>query len=171
MAGLLIFCSSDPSMWDTSTKESKTRLAVPLSTVPDDIHYLRMRASGVNAPVIISLSKDRLGKDTRDGRYGWSGDKNLQCGWLHIGIYDSNINVRHHHDRNLKPNTFGRIYVDHVRSGPDGCGGWGFGSIWGRENEKKQEWSWAGYEVGKTDIEIAVTSAKLTKKEGAFLLH
>ena len=153
---LIIFRSSDPSFWNTSTK-SPSGFAVPLSTVPDDIAYLRLKADG-KQPVIIAITKDRLGKQTDDGTWGWEGTNFFHWNAHHLGIYSKMW---------TNDPKVGNVSVVAI-PGVITYGGWGFGHVVLKDD--RQGYGWKSEPIPSSVYEIAVKSGILTKTDESCLL-
>jgi len=146
----VVFCSTDPSIWNTATKKDKTHFAVPLSEVPDDIKFLRLRVAPTRM-VIIPITKGRLTQTSDDGRFGWNGTKRFKWNARQLGVYDKAMSRQK------------RGLINTLALGGRGYGGWGFGvRIY---VDDRQGYTWAGHEIGKTVFEIAVKSGALSLPE------
>src|SRR5262249_36551888 len=142
---IVVFRSTDPTIWDTDVNRDTDHFARRLSTVPADIRYLRLRQG--DDYVIIDMSKDGLTSHTNYGRYGWEGSNGFQYQAHHLGIYDrerswGNPGDIHIHDAEL---------------------GWGFGNRCMIDD--RQGYSWDGRVLPPTVFEIAAKRGALTPAE------
>ena len=154
---LVVFRSSDPSIWNTDTQE-KERFALKLSAAPDNIRYLRMRTAAVKGEVIIPIQKDKLNSTCENGNYGWNGTNTTESKGNHLGIYCLQ-------QRSQPGHADVTIFKTSKQIDYKGCG---FGHrAW---IDDVQGYSWLGGSIPQTVFEIAVSSAPLTKKEQKFLL-
>jgi hypothetical protein len=155
-----VFCSADPAIWNSSVSAGRTRFAVPLSQVPADVSFLRLRISE-DRLVIIPMTKDLLaGSHGVPGSptYGWNGTNYVGGkGVRHLGIYSKRWNTDN-------PSS---IKVGEVRG--KWFTGWGFGDLSGKATAT-QECCWNGKRIGGTVFEIAVKRGRLEKGEQRYLL-
>jgi hypothetical protein len=155
---IVIFCSHDPSIWDTDTDRGARDFAIPVAKVPADIGYLRMAASPRQF-VIIAVTKDKLSavSVSTSGNFGWNGTKPLNWNAYALGIYNKAWFNKH--------GTVSTWY-----SGPGaGYSGWGFGPrAW---IDDRQGYVWAGQEVAPTVLQISVKSDALSPSESPALLR
>lgn len=152
---VVLFRSRQAEDWDTF-HGGIDRYAIPLSSAPRDVRYLRLRRLDTQAAVIVAISHDALGEVATTGRFGWCGGKVMNEGGLHLGI-DSTDYQRTFRDG-------GTIIVSSGRS----TGGWGFGHK--VHVNDTQYWSWAGQEIERVAFEIAVTGRDLADEERPLLL-
>ena len=157
---IVIFRSSDPSIWNTDVNNSKDDFAISLSKVPDGIQYLRMRAVGQQAQVIIPIEKAKLDSTYEHENYGWNGTNKREYNANHLGIYRLPILNR----------ASGEICIFRPGSGGDAWGkGYGFGHrAW---LDDRQGYTWNGVEISQTVFEIAVKVEPLTRREQPDLLQ
>jgi hypothetical protein len=147
-----IFCSADPRIWDHEIQKDENHFAKPLTAVPDDIRYLRVRRH--EDFVIVEMTKARLKQLSDDGRFGWNGTNDKNWEGHHFGIFD----------KKLRADARGSICV---RVFPHFTG-WGFGHVCGVD--KEQGYCWDGESIEPTVFEIAVKNGNLTNFEAKKLL-
>lgn len=148
---VVLFRSRDPADWDTF-QDQGDRVAIPLADAPRDVRWLRLTRLDTHASVVVAITADRLGADSRgDVRFGWSGAKTRNEGGLHLGIDDLEMK--------LGVRDGGRIMVNNARS----TSGWGFGHK--VHVNDAQYWAWAGKEIPACAFEVAVTARDLTDEE------
>jgi len=135
---LLLFRSSDPSIWNQSVNEGSQHCAILLSEVPGNIAYLRLRRLDTGEGVVIAIQgSGGLNQDGGDLMVGFNGSNEEFYGARHLGIYSEEspqqVEIRFAY------------------------GGWGFGHR--LNNETAQACAWAGQEINSdTVIEITVFS-------------
>ena len=156
---IVIFRSSNPSIWNSEVNEGKDNFAISLSKVPDGIKYLRMQAAGQKGEVIIPITKAQLTAKHGIVNYGWNGTNTPECNGRHLGIYC----MRHQ--------TAGAPDVNIIGDNPSNQGfkGFGFGHRAGIHDS--QCYSWNEVPLPETVFEIAVKSRPLTEKEQRALLN
>lgn len=153
---VVLFRSRYPEDWDTF-QGGIERYAIPLTSAPTEVRYLRLRRMDTHAAVMIPVTHEALGKAATTGRFGWCGGKVMNEGGLHLGIDSTD------YERTFRDG--GTIMVSSGRS----TGGWGFGHK--VHVNDAQYWSWAGAEIAPVVFEIAVTGRDLTDEERPFLLE
>jgi len=153
---IVIFRSTDPSIWNTNVNAGRDKFAVPLDTVRDDVEFLRMRAD-VKRVVIIGVTREQLGTSNDAERFGWNGTNAFGYGAHLLGIFN-------------KPD--GRQPFRGMVRIKNGNGvdfsGWGFGIR--TFIDDRQGYVWAGQEIPTTVFEISVKSSPLQRAEQAYLL-
>lgn len=147
-----IFRSADPSLWNDDVNRGPDQFGMALDLVPSDIRYLRLTNMSNKEFVIIEMTKDRLGKQSDDGRVGWDGRNAFDSDAYHLGIFYKIWGV-------------GR---DETLISWPGFRGWGFGH--GAFVNGRQFYAWEGKNIERTVFEIAVKSEPLTEVEGKKLL-
>jgi hypothetical protein len=150
----VIFRSADPSIWNDDINKGPDHVAMTLDLAPDNIRFLRLLDTKSKDFVIIEMTKDRLGKMTDDGRFGWDGRNQSHSQAYHLGIFHKNWNGG---DR-------GEVCV----CGSPNLRGWGFGHS--AFVNDKQAFSWEGKPIRDTVFEIAVKAEPLTEVETKKLL-
>lgn len=150
---IVIFRSSDPSLWDSVANDAENRFARPVSSVPDDIEYLRLQAAP-DKYIIIAVTKDQLAEGNGGDRYRWHGRNDLKFNARQLGVFDSG------HPKSEK----GSVTVALTDFYPV----WGFGTR--THLSDKQGYGWGGKEIEPTVIEVAVKQGPLTQKEQEYLL-
>jgi hypothetical protein len=157
---IVIFRSSDPSIWNSDVNRGQDDLSVGLSKVPEDTKFLRMRAAGQRTEAIISIRKDKLGSRYENGNYGWNGTNNKGWNANHLGIY------------HLPPSKLprGEVSLFHpVFARQDDCSGYGFGHR--VDIDDVQGYTWNLTPLRKAVFEISVKAKALTKAEHKSLLQ
>ena len=157
---IVIFRSSDPSIWNSDVNRGKYDLSVSLSKVPADIKFLRMKVAGQRTEAIISITRDKLGSRYENGNYGWNGTNSKSWNAYHLGIY------------HLPPSRLprGAVSLFHpVFAKPDDSSGCGFGHRVNMDDVQGYTWNLAP--LPKTAFEISVKAKALTKAERKFLLQ
>lgn len=150
---VVLFRSSDPSIWNTQVSKG-TDYAIPVEKAPKDLKYLRLTNTTSGDYVVIEMTPKKLTELSNDGRYGWEGRNEKSDGAYHLGVTDTTRIIKEE----------GEIYI----SLGEGAMGWGFGI--GHFVADKQAYSWDGKPLGKTVFEIAVTPGPLSATEGRKLL-
>lgn len=159
---IAVFRSDDPRIWNTKTDEGFTRFAVPLAALPNNIRYLRLRRQN-GREVIVTMTKERLGGTSFDGRYGWNGAGQQMYGDGMLGIMDTNL-------RN--PKIEGAVAIGHrVQGKDDGVfAGYGFGHS--QLSGTKQDFCWAASDpLPPEPVEISVLCRELNSRELPLLLR
>jgi hypothetical protein len=153
----VIFRSNDPRIWGNDVNAGPNHRSVSLLRVPDTMKYLRLRECAKNQYVVISLTRDRLDKDSSDGLIGWNGTAKMDWKGCHLGIFDRTTDEQKAGDVSISVPGFFKGYK-----------GWGFGHRI-RLNDI-QAYAWAGISVPPTVFEIAVKTDKLSAEESKHLL-
>ena len=152
---IVVFRSSDPSIWNSDVNKGQDDFAISLAKVPDNIKYLRMRVAGKDE-VIVPVEKAKLSIQSDNGRYGWNGENRKEWNAHHLGIYCP--------QNHGQKGDISIIAVQNIVA--KGCGfgsrGW-IGDV--------QGYSWLGVPIPQTVFEISVKSKSLTKAEQKFLLQ
>lgn len=132
---LLLFRSSDPSIWNHSVSEGENHSAIVLSEVPDNMAYLRLLRLDTGEGVIMAVQARDLDQDGGDLITGFNGSNEEFYGACHLGIYSEELPQQ--------------VEVRFA------YGGWGFGHR--PDNETTQACAWAGQEINaETVMEITV---------------
>jgi hypothetical protein len=155
---VVIFRSSDPSIWNTDTNRGRDTFAVQLDKAPAGVKYLKLTDVTRRESVVVEMTNDRLPTRTEHHGYGWNGENPLNWKGYHLGVYDPS------------PTTSkrGNVSVYHVLNPPSDHWGWGFGHRSGVNDA--QGYSWAGAPIAPTIFEIAVKTTALTPEETRRLL-
>lgn len=149
----IIFCSSDPTIWDTDTEEEGS-FAMQICKAPDNIKYLKIR-NLEGESVIIPIQKSSLCSDVMvSDTLGWAGSNKFSWTAFHLGIYDAMS----------WSGTAGDVHI--VPEG--GHMGWGFGN--GVCLNNGQYFSWGYKPIPKSPFEISVKCTELTEEEKKYLL-
>jgi hypothetical protein len=146
----VVLRSSDPTIWNKDVHESDQHFAVPLSKVPADVTYVRVRHD--KEFVITAITKSRLTKPVFTGDCGWNGVGRSEWGDYRIGI--------------LKKSARSLEKIEVRVAGPDiyvPYDGWGFGRP--MQGEEQLGCSWGAQLIPPAVLEIAVKSGGLTEAE------
>jgi hypothetical protein len=151
---LVLFCSDDPSIWNTDHPGDS--FAVPVRRADRRIRYLRLKRMDTQEFMIIPIGIQDLQRDTAERPvkgYRWNGKNEKDWGGYHLGIAQA-------------PPASG------VATGAIGVSEDRPGSGFGHKTfvNDKQYYSWKGLEIPKTVFEIAVTADALSADENAKLL-
>jgi len=132
---LLLFRSSDPSIWNGSVSDDDNHCAILLSEIPANVAWLRIRRLDTDEGIIIPVQSREITQDGGDRSFGFNGSNEEFYGARHLGIYGEEL-----------PQAVETRFA---------YGGWGFGH---RVNgETAQACAWAGQEIdGDTVMEITV---------------
>ena len=155
---IVVFRSSDPSIWNSDVNKGKDDFAISLANVPENITFLRMRAAGQEGEAIIPIEKAKLGVRSDNGRFGWNGTNCDTFTARHMGIYC--------------PGAGPQVAVSTKQASLGEMGdakGFGFGHR--PYVDDGQGFTWNGALIPKTVFEISVKSKPLTKTEQKFLLQ
>ena len=132
---VLVFRSSDPSIWNVSVNDGEDHCAIPLSEIPDNAAWLRLRRLDTGEGVVISVQTRDLTQDGGDRSSGFNGSNEEFYGARHLGIYGEDL-----------PQEVETRFA---------YGGWGFGHR--VSGETAQACAWAGHEInGGIVMEITV---------------
>jgi tetratricopeptide (TPR) repeat protein len=154
---MVLFHSSDPTIWNKDVKKSRNNYAVSLSNAPEKMKYLKLTEVGKNRYVIIELAKDQLNEKVEANGYGWMGTNFFDWGGNHLGIYNIEWMAARGDILIQSPGIF------------KGYRGWGFGSQ--HSINKEQGWTWNGEVLpGPTVFEISVKATDLSVEETKRLL-
>jgi len=149
----VIFRSDDPSIWNTNVNQGRSRFAIALSRVPNNVRFLRMACAGKS--VIIPITKETLDKNNSgEGTVFWNGGARHAYNAVTLGVA-------------YKDCVVGRGSILVCILPPVDWGGFGFG-VRGWINDK-QGYAWEGKEIDRTVFEIAVAPS-ITPEEGKQLL-
>lgn len=156
----IIFRSSDPLIWNTSTNDGPDRFAIPVDQAPEDTRWIRLKNTASGDAVYIQVRFEDIGKNVRVGLFRWCGKLEVENRSADgkpqnnatLGI--ANINWPQRYTPGAQVGVYvGRITVD--RKGASGYRGWGFGKH--SHVYSPQCWTWEGQEILKDTIfEIAV---------------
>lgn len=149
----VIFCSADPSIWDTATDKGPSNFARRVSSAPAELQYVRIRRG--SDWVIFGRSRNQLTDLGGDGRYGWEGNNHRDSGAHHLGLFDKSWTGGQRGDICIRVNPWYR--------------GWGFGHI--AFVNGVQGYCWDGKPVDPCVFEIAVKQGDLTPLETKKLLQ
>lgn len=152
----VIFRSDDPAQWNSAARDADA-FAVPINSLPGNVRYLRMRNIDGDL-VIIPITSAELRKNAMHPgqKWGWEGRNYGSGGAHHLGIYLPSL-----------PRTqTGSVDVTQVPRA--GYTGYGFGNRVNKDDG--QGFVWAGKPIGRTIIEISVTSRDLSPADRRFLL-
>src|SRR5262249_18734437 len=83
----VIFRSADPAIWNDDVNKGKDHFAMSLDLAPDELRFLRLKDVTSGDFVIIETTKQNLGKQGDDGKYGWNGANQLHFKARYLGIY------------------------------------------------------------------------------------
>jgi len=149
----VIFCSADPSIWNSDTNRDANHRALALSGVPEDIAYLRLRKD--DDYVIVPMTKERLANAGVTDGYGWEGrNRERGPGVRCLGIYGQDMRISRREE---------------VIVGFPFHRGWGFGGPLRPNGD--QGYSWEGKPIEAGVFEIAVKKGQLTDDEQKKLLR
>lgn len=146
---LVLFRSANPAIWDKDVQGGASHFARPLTAVPDNVRYLRLRRG--KDYVIIDITKPKLKEVGQDGPIGWCGTNSFDNEAYHLGVIC----------RRLTANQIGQVSIHH-------CTGYGFGHIAFKDDE--QGFCWDGKTLPPTVLEIAVKLGDLTPEESQRVL-
>lgn len=163
----VLFRSPDPRVWNTPSR-GEFRFARSLTDAPEGTRYLRMRVIPNRStrtkkldPVIIEMTRQRIGMDSSDKGIGWNGTAKENNMGYHLGVYRLDGRVKWPFRNEFK----GLIGIKF--EGFDGHLGWGFGSPMGLRG---QGYGWAGLTSSvPLEIEVAVTARPLRQDETKLL--
>lgn len=125
-SGTVVFRSSEPTLWNTRTRNGKNHFALPLDAVTHPVSYLRLLRTDTGEAIIIRIRREQLLAQSDNPRLGWNGSNEHFLGGHHLGVY--------HRDA---PQRVEVAYAE---------GGWGFGHPYGDNN--RQAWGWGGHDIG-----------------------
>ena len=132
---MLLFRANDPSIWNQPVSEGENHTAVPLSLVPANTAYLRLRRLDTGEGLVIAVQPRDLYQDGGDHIIGFNGSNEEFYSACHLGIYSEDLPQQ--------------VEVRFA------YGGWGFGHH--PENESAQACAWAGQKINDdTVMEITV---------------
>jgi hypothetical protein len=147
----VLFRSDDPAIWDHpqgSVLDNSGFAAAIDSTAPDKTRYLRMRRTTDGDSIIIPMTKSELHEQT-----------DLWCGSDWNGYNALHLGIKNPQWRRVEK---GLVDIDGNRQG------WGFGHVMYVD---KPGINWAGRDIAKCVIEIAVTDQDLTAEEEKLVLR
>lgn len=150
-----VFRSGHPEDWNTQRNEPE-RFAIPLSSAPEAIRYVRLKRLDTGEQVILPLERAALEQDAGEVAFGWNGARTVNEGGVHLGIHTTQWT--------LTWKDGGRIMIGARCS----ASGWGFGHK--VHANDKQYCAWAGQEIPLTSFEVAVTNRELNEDEQGQLL-
>jgi len=132
--GTVVFRSSDPSIWNTKTREGETHFADPVSSVSHPVNFVRIMRDATGEAVIVRVDGKHILDEGFDPRCGWNGSGSEFSGGMHLGAYHSHL-----------PQDFETRFE---------FGGWGFGHPY--DDNDRQAWGWAGRQLPETVFEITL---------------
>lgn len=139
---LLLFRSTDPSIWNRTLNESETHRALSLEEVPSDAVFLRLRRLDNGEGVVIPIQCKDLTQDGVEQITGFNGSNEEFYGARHLGVYCESL-----------PQEVEIRFA---------FGGWGFGHVPDNHdsdtnNKTAQACAWAGLKIdGEILFEITV---------------
>jgi len=145
---MVIFRSNDPSIWNTKTEEGFLRFALPLDSVPPTVRYARIRRPNGES-VVLPITKQQLGEDVPNSRYGWRGAGKTLLKDPFLGIRDA--------QKPIAQPDYGKVTLG------SGFSGWGFGHKIKSGNQTSMAWN--GETIPREPLEISVLTRELTPKE------
>jgi len=151
-AWMVLFHSSDPTIWNRDTDRIAADFSQSLERAPDSIRYLRMRQG--KEYVIIPITKENLQTGSGAGRYRWISGGESSSAARSLGILDS--------ESRAGP---GQI----VLGGRPPSSGWGFGYKFDAPNEQGRCWN--GQTLPTAVFEISVQVGELSAAEQRKLLR
>lgn len=151
-AWMVLFHSSDPTIWNRDVDRGAEGFALSLANAPDSIRYLRLRQG--KEYVIIPITKAGLLAGSGDGHYLWIGGGESTSAVRSLGILDSQARAGP-----------GQV----VLGGRPPSSGWGFGHLFDAPNEQGRCWN--GQTMPTAVFEIAVQVGDLTAAEQRKLLR
>ncbi|MBF0197873.1 MAG: serine/threonine protein kinase [Planctomycetes bacterium] len=165
----VLFCSKDPSIWNTKTNDNEMHRSILIEEAPDDMEYLRLTNVKTKEFVIISLTKPRLSRDVELGNgICWNGSNqrisSTTDGKQHVsyllGIYNKNW------PGNYKASF--PIIKRENKSRSIGYGGWGFA----RRHVvfSSQRYTWEKNQIEPVPFEISI-SKTINSEEKNHLLR
>lgn len=152
---VVIFRSADPKTWNTDSRADPMNYAVPLTSVPATMRYVRLRRPSGDT-VIMPLTKAGIVGEWKGEVFGWQGALKEIHGAHALGIFDTRASV---------DGETGKVAI---YSGQQHYTGWGFGHRV-RHGGPAQA-CWGGDFIPLEPIEISVTARKLTPAEKRWLL-
>ncbi|MCF6312649.1 MAG: hypothetical protein L3J39_09385 [Verrucomicrobiales bacterium] len=167
---LLLFVSSDPSIWNQAVNESESHFAIPLSQVPSDVAFLRMRRLDTGQGIVLAVDYQDLISDGGDRGIAFNGSNEEFYGAYHLGIYSEmlaqEVEIRFAlggwgfgHRANSSADSFARSFGVSNREAE------------GEHKKTAQACAWAGREIDSaTLIEIVVFPRLPDLAEGDQLL-
>lgn len=159
---ITVFRGDDPKIWNTKTDEGFVHYAMPLSSLPNNIRFIRIRRRN-GEEVIIGMTKDRLAAVSFDGRYGWNGSGQQMYDDVMLGVLDGEMRM---------PNHQSKVAIAYRAGGKADAifGGWGFGHS--QLSGTKQDFAWGnGDTLPPEPIEISVLCRDLSPKDAPKLLR
>ena len=159
---ITVFRGDDPRIWNTKTDEGFARYATPLSSLPNNVSFVRIRRR-TGEEFIVGMTKDRLAAVSFDGRYGWNGSGQQMYDDVMLGVIDGEMRIPSHQSK--------VAIAYRVEGKADGIfGGWGFGHS--QLSGTKQDFAWgSGDTLPPEPIEISVLCRDLSPKEVPRLLR
>lgn len=160
----VLFCSPDPSIWNSDLNRGPEDFALSLAHAPQNITYLRMRSVQRNASVIISMEGQTLAANNWTANENlvmnkvkgpvWYGERRLTKTAYHIGIIDARFKV--------PPG----IPVINLWGAGLRCYGFGHRHM----GERGQDYVWEGRKLPRSAFEISVTTSESLSEQDRQLL-
>ena len=132
--GTVVFRSSDPTIWNTRSRDGEHRFANPISSVNHPVHFVRIMREATGEAIIVRVDGNHILDEGFDPRCGWNGSGSEFSGGMHLGVYHSDL-----------PQDFETRFE---------FGGWGFGHPY--NDNDRQAWGWAGRQLPETAFEISL---------------
>jgi predicted flap endonuclease-1-like 5' DNA nuclease len=132
LPGTIVFRGSDPSIWNTRSRDGEFGFADPVGAVKHTVNFVRIMRHATGEAVIVRVDGNHLLDEGFDPRVGWNGSGSEFSGGMHLGVYHSDL-----------PQDFETRFE---------FGGWGFGHPY--DDNDRQAWGWGGRQLPKTVFEI-----------------
>lgn len=133
-SGTVVFRSSDPSIWNTKSRDGEFRFADPVDTVKHPVNFVRIMREATGEAVIVRVDGNHVLDEGFDPRCGWNGSCSEFSGGQHLGVYHCDL-----------AQDFETRFE---------FGGWGFGHPY--NDNDRQAWGWAGRQLPETVFEISL---------------
>ena len=132
--GTVVFRGSDPSIWNTKTRDGGNRFSDPIDTVKHPVKFVRIMRQATGEAVIVRVDGNHVLDEGFDPRCGWNGSCSEFSGGQHLGVYHCDL-------------------VQDFETRFE-FGGWGFGHPY--NDNDRQAWGWAGRQLPETVFEISL---------------
>ncbi len=135
--GSVVFRGSDPSTWNTRSRDGEFSFADPIESVKHPVNFVRIMRHATGEAVIVRVDGNHVLDEGFDPRLGWNGSGAEFSGGMHLGVYHSEL-----------PQDFETRFE---------FGGWGFGHPY--DDNDRQAWGWGGRQLPETVFEIMLLEA------------
>lgn len=89
---LLLFVSTDPSIWNQEVNDSEHHFAISLNRVPQDVAFLRMRRLDTGEGIVLAVGHQDLASDGgEDKGIAFNGSHEEFYGAYHLGVYSETL--------------------------------------------------------------------------------